>query len=154
MMLDQLKEDYKSKVKLNVCALQDKMAVVELRHCENVEEYASKIQGYVNDFNLFADSWADSGTMPKSEHSYYLMQGIPKDNYWRFFTKLIYHKIDTQSEKPEEIVTKKRAHEEWLQQEDSLGVAAMFLDLRTQCETWESKHIRKSCMLGVLHWQQ
>jgi hypothetical protein len=54
------------------------MSAVKLRDSENVQEYASKILGYVNDFNLCAVS--STGTMPKSEHSYYLMQGIPKDD--------------------------------------------------------------------------
>jgi hypothetical protein len=69
---DQLKKDYKSKVKLNVWALRDEMSAVKLRDCENVQEYASKIQGDVNDFNLcaYSDSATGSGTMPKSEHSY------------------------------------------------------------------------------------
>jgi hypothetical protein len=49
--------------------------------------------------------------MQKSEHSYYLMQGIPKDNDWRFFTQLMYDKIDTLADKPEEIVMKMKAHE-------------------------------------------
>ena len=40
---DQLKEDYKSKVQLNVWALQDEMSAVKLRDCENVQEFASKI---------------------------------------------------------------------------------------------------------------
>jgi hypothetical protein len=106
---DQLKEDYKSKVKLNVWALRDEMSAVKLRDCKNVQEYASKIQGYVNDFNLCAES--STGTMPKSEHSYDLMQGILKDDDWRFFTQLMYHKIDTLADKPEEIETKMRAHE-------------------------------------------
>jgi len=70
---DQLKEHCKLKVKLNVLALRDEMSAVKLRDCENVQVYASKIQGYVNDFNLYADSSTGSSTMPKSEHSYYLM---------------------------------------------------------------------------------
>jgi len=49
---DQLKEDYKSKVKLNVWGLGDEMSAVRLSDCENVQEYTSKIQSYVNDFNL------------------------------------------------------------------------------------------------------
>jgi len=56
-------EDYKSKVKLNVCDLRDEMSAVKLRDGENVQKYASKIQGYVNDFNLCAES--STGTMPK-----------------------------------------------------------------------------------------
>jgi hypothetical protein len=35
---DQLEEDYKSKVKLNVWALIDEMSAVKLRDCENVPE--------------------------------------------------------------------------------------------------------------------
>jgi hypothetical protein len=108
---DQLKEDYKSKVKLNVWALRDEMSAVKLSNCENVQEYASKIQGHVNDFNLCAGSSTGSGTMPKSEHSYYLMQGVPKNDDWRFFTQLMYDKIDTLADNPEEIVTKMKAHE-------------------------------------------
>jgi len=121
---DQLKEDYKSKVKLNVCALHDEMSAVKLSNCENVHEYASKIQGYVNDFNLCAES--STGTMPHSEHSYYMMQGIPKDDDWRFFTQLMYNKIDTLADEPEEIVTKMEAHEARLQKDDDSKVAAMF----------------------------
>jgi len=47
----------------------------------------------VNDFNLCVESSTD--TMPKSKHSYYLMQGIPKGDDWRVFTQLMYDKIDT-----------------------------------------------------------
>jgi len=141
---DQLKEDYKSKVKLNVWALRDEISAVKLRDCENVQEYASKILGHVNDFNLCADSSTGSGTMPKSEHSYYLMQGIPKDDDWRFFTQLMYNKIDTLADKPEEIVTKMKAHEVRLQKDDDSEVAAMFSKLQTKSEKRNSKHSRKS----------
>jgi hypothetical protein len=95
-------------MKLNVWALGAEMSAVKLRDCENVQEYASKIKGYVNDFNLCAES--STGTMPKSEHSYYLMQGIPKDDDGRVFTQLMYDKIDTLADKPEQIVTKMTAH--------------------------------------------
>jgi len=137
---DQLKENYKSKVKLNVWALRDEMSAVKLSNCENVQEYASKIQGYVNDFNLCAES--STGTMPKSEHSYYLMQGIPKDDHWRFFTQLMYDKIDTLADKPEEIVTKMKAHEARLQKDDDSEVAAMFSKLQTKSN--KRRQARKS----------
>jgi hypothetical protein len=129
---DQLKEDYKSKVKLNVWALRDEMSAVKLRDCKNVQEYASKIQGYVNDFNLCAESL--TCTMPKSEHSYYLMQGVPKDDDWRFFTQLMYDRIDTLADKPEEIVTKMKAHEARFQKDDDSEVAAISSKLRTKNE--------------------
>jgi hypothetical protein len=115
---------------------------VKLRDCENVQEYASKIQGYVNDFNLCAES--SITTMPKSEHSYYLMQGIPKDDDWRGFTQLMYDKIDTMADKPEEIVTKMKGHEAQLQQEDDSEVAAMFSKLRTKNDMRNSKSSWKS----------
>ena len=58
-------------MKLNVWALRDEMSAVRLSDCENVQEYASKIESYVNDFNLCANtdsSSTGSGTLPKSEH--------------------------------------------------------------------------------------
>jgi len=146
---DQLKEDYKSKVKLNVWALRDEMSAVRLDDCENVQDYASKIQGYVNDFNLCANSDSSTGgggTMPKSEHTYYLMKGIPKDDDWRFFTQLMYDKIDTLADKPEEIVTKMKAHEARHQQEVDLeSIELMALaKTRTKSEKRSSKHSWKS----------
>ena len=118
------------------------MSAAKLRDCENVQEYASKIQGFVNDFNLCAES--STGTMPKSEHSYYLMQGIPEDDDWRFFTQLMYDKFDTMADKPEEILTKMKAYEARLQKDDDSEVAAMFSKLQTKCEKRNSKHSRKS----------
>jgi hypothetical protein len=64
--------------------------------------YQSKIQQYVNDVNLCVES--STGTMRKSEHHYHLMQGMPKDDDWRVFTQLIYDKIHTLADIPEEIV--------------------------------------------------
>jgi hypothetical protein len=84
--------------------------------------------------------------MPKSEHSYYLMQGIPKDDDWRFFTQLMYDKIDTLADKPEEIVTKMKAHEARHQQEvdlESIELLAL-AKTRTKSEKRSSKHTRKS----------
>ena len=89
--------------------MQDEMSALEWRDCENVREYASNIQGYVNDFNLCADS--STGTRPKSKHSYFLVRGIPKDDDWRYFTQLMYDKIDTLANEPAEIVMKMIAHQ-------------------------------------------
>ena len=134
---DQLKEDYRSNVKMNVWSLRDEMSAVRLCECENVQEYTSKIQSYVNHFNLCADtdsSSTGSGKMPKSEHTHCLMKGVPKDDDWRCFTHLMYNMIDTQADKPEEVVVKMRSREARLQKEDDLEVAAMFSMLRTMSE--------------------
>jgi hypothetical protein len=61
---DQLMEGYKLKVTLNVWVLRDEMSAVKLSNSENVQEYASKIQGYVNDFNFYAES--STGMMPRA----------------------------------------------------------------------------------------
>jgi hypothetical protein len=84
--------------------------------------------------------------MPKSEHSYNLMQGIPKDNDWRVFTQLMYDKIDILADKPEEIVTKMKAHEARLLKHADSDVAAMFSKLRTKSEKQNSKYFRNSQM--------
>jgi len=72
---DQLKQDNELKVKLNDLASLDEVSAVELSNSENVQEYTSKIEGYVNYFNPHGDS--SPSMIPKSVHSYYLMQGIP-----------------------------------------------------------------------------
>jgi len=135
-MWDLLKENYKSKVKKNVSALSDEMSAVKLRDCENVQEYTSKMQRYVNDVNLCANSSTGSGTMPKSKHTYYLIKGIPKDDDWRFMTQLMYDKSDTRPANPDEIVMMMRVHAAQLQQDDDSVVAALFGMIRTMSNEW------------------
>jgi hypothetical protein len=142
VLWDQLKEDYKSKVKANVWALGDEMSAVKLRDCENAPKNSSTIKGYVNDFTLCADSSTCSGTMPKCEHSYYVIRGIPKDDHWRDFTQLMYNEIDTLAGKPQQIVTKMKAHKAQFQKEDDSDVAAMFSKSQTKSDkprhNWKS----------------
>jgi len=76
------------------------------------------------------------------------MQGIRKDDDWRFFTQLMYDKTDTMADKPEGIVTEITAHEARLQKDDDSEVAAMFSKLRMKSEKRNSKHSRKSCGSG------
>jgi hypothetical protein len=145
---NKLKENYKSNVKLNIPALQDERSAMRLREYENVQDYASKILSYVNHFNHCADtnSWTSSGTMPKSKHTYYLMKGVPMDHDWRFFTQLMYHKIDTLGDKLEAIVTTMNAHKARHQPKIDLE-SIEFLALgkmRTKSEKRSSKHSRKS----------
>jgi hypothetical protein len=144
---DQLKEDYKSKVKLNVWALRDVMSAVRLSDCEDVQEYSSKIQRCINDFNLCAitnSSSTGSGTMPKSEHTYYQMKGVLKDDDWRFFTQLMYDKIDNLADKQEEVVTNMEAHKARLQKEYDSEAPVMFSNLRTKSQKPKLKQTQKS----------
>jgi hypothetical protein len=146
---DQLKDTYKSKVKLSVWALCDQMSAVNLGDCENVQDYASKIQGYVNDFNLCANSDSSTGgvgTMPESKHTYYLMKGVWRDDDWRFFTQLMYDKFNTLADKPEEIVTKIKAHQARHQQGVDLETIELLALMKTRrkSEKWNSKQTRMS----------
>jgi len=146
VLWDQLKEDYKSKVKLNVWASQDEMSAVRLSDCENVQEYASKIQSYVNVSNLCADSDSSTGigTMLKSKHSYYLIKGIPKDEDWRVFTQLMYDKINTLADKPEEVIMKMKAHKARQQQEVNLESIELLALANTQMKSDKRRQTRKS----------
>jgi hypothetical protein len=49
--------------------------------------------------------------MPQSEQTDYLMQCVPKDDDWWFFTQLMYDKINSLPDKPEEVIIKMKAHE-------------------------------------------
>jgi len=74
------------------------------------------------------------------------MKGVPKDDDWRFFTQLMYNKIETLANKPEEIVTKMKAHEAWQQQEVDLESIELLALAKTQrkSEKQNSKQTRKS----------
>jgi len=74
------------------------------------------------------------------------MKGVPKDDDWRFFTQLMYDKIDTLAEKPEEIVTKMKAHEALHQQKVDLESIELLplAKLRTKSKKRNSKQTRKS----------
>jgi len=146
VLWNQLKEYNKSKVKLNGLALRVEMSAVRLSDCKNVQEYASNIQSYVNDFNVSTDtdsSSTGSGTMTNSQHAYYQMKGIPKDDDWRVFTQLMYNKIDTLADKPEQFIEKMNVQEARLQKEANLEEAAMLTMLQTKSEKRILKQIRK-----------
>jgi hypothetical protein len=74
------------------------------------------------------------------------MKGVPKDDDWRFFTKLMWDIIDTLADKPEEIVTKMKAHEARHQQE--VGLESIELQelakIQRKSEKRNSKQTRKS----------
>jgi hypothetical protein len=60
---NQLKEDNKSNMKLNVCALPVQITLVILGNCENMQQYTLKILRHVNDFILWKYSMTISSKM-------------------------------------------------------------------------------------------
>jgi hypothetical protein len=135
-LCDRLKEDYKSKVKFNMWALHDEMSAVKLSNCKNVQEYTLRIQSYVNDYNLCANtnSLTGSSTMPKCEHTFPLTKGVPNDDYWRLFTQLMNNNIATLADQLEEAGVKIEAHNVQLQKDDGSEDTAMFQTLWTKSE--------------------
>jgi hypothetical protein len=49
-----------------------------------MDSYTFKIQPIVDDYNLVSEA-----KMDPSEHAYYLLQGIPNDEEWKLFKRLI-----------------------------------------------------------------
>jgi hypothetical protein len=96
----------------------------------------------VNDFDLCVES--STRAMLKREHSYFLMHGIPKDDHWRFFHQLMYHKIDTMSDEPEEGSVKMNAQKAQILKDNNSEVAAMFSKSQTKNEMCNSKQTRKT----------
>jgi hypothetical protein len=84
--------------------------------------------------------------MTKSEHSYYLMKGEPKDNDSRVFTPAMYDKINTLADKPIEIVMTMKAQEAQHQQEVDLEIIKLLALGKTQrqSEKWNSQMTRQS----------
>lgn len=80
--------------------------------------------------------------IPNANYSYYLIFGIWKLDNWRFFTQIMYYKIDTMGDKVDFLVTKMKAHEAQLHQEDDSMVPGSFSKLQTKCDRW--KQSRKS----------
>jgi hypothetical protein len=72
------------------------------------------------------------------------MQGIPKDDDWKFFTQLMYDTINTLADNPEQIVRTLRAHEAQVQMDDDLEVVAMSSKLQTKSEKRNAKQTWKS----------
>jgi len=77
--------------------------------------------------------------MPKSEYTSYLIKGVPKNNDWMFFTQLMYDKINSLADEPEEVIMKTKTHQLQLQNEDKLEVAVVFSKLQKHNEKQNSK---------------
>jgi hypothetical protein len=87
---------------------------------------------------------------PRSQHIYYLMKGVPKDDNSRVFTQWIYNKIDVLADKPNSVVTKWGAQAALRHQEEDSQLAAIFSKLQRICVkcnsmySWNSQKSRDS----------
>jgi len=105
----------KSKLKLNISEIREDLWSIKLQDCGDVDNYASRIDRKVKDYNLCArptapsttDTDADTDTaktiakMSEQEHIFYLLRCIPRNDEWKVFLELMMDKNATMTTTPE-----------------------------------------------------
>jgi len=106
---------HKSKLKLNIFEIREDLWSIKLQDCGDVDNYASRIDRKVKDYNLCAgssttDTDADTAKtiakISEQEHIFYLLCGIPRNNEWKVFLELLMDQNARMTATPDEIVTK------------------------------------------------
>jgi len=112
---EKLASAYKSKRKIKSFEIRADLWSIKLQDCGDVDNYASRIDQKVKDYNLCAepsttDSDADTAKtiakMSEQEHIVYLLCGIPRNDEWKVFLELMMDKNTMMTATPDEIVTK------------------------------------------------
>jgi len=115
---EKLASAYKSKRKLNIFEIREDLWSIKLQDCGDVDNYASRIDRKVKDYNLCAwpsttdtdatdtDSAKTIAKMSEQEHIFYLLRGIPRNDEWKVFLELMMDTNATMTATPDEIVTK------------------------------------------------
>jgi hypothetical protein len=127
---EKLASAYKSKLKLNIFEIREDHWSIKLQDCGDVDNYASRIDRKVKDYNHCAgpsttDTDADTamtiGKMSEQEHIFYLLRGIPRNVEWKVFLELMMDKNATMTTTPDEIVTKLVEKEAAIKRENGLA---------------------------------
>jgi hypothetical protein len=134
---EKLASAYKSKLKLNIFEIREDLWSIKLQDCGDVDNYASRIDRKVKDYNLCAGPTAPSTTdtdadtaktiakMSEQEHIFYLVRGIPRNDEWKVFLALMMDKNATMTATPDEIVTKLVEKEAAIKREKGLAPEAL-----------------------------
>ena len=135
---EKLASAYKSKLKLNIFEVREDLWSIKLQDCGDVDNYGSRIDWKVKDYNLCAgpttndtdaaDTDANAKTMAKiceQEHIFYLLRGIPRNDEWKVFLELMMDKNATMTATPDEIVTKLVKKEAAIKRENGLAPEAL-----------------------------
>jgi len=139
---EKLASAYKSKLKLNIFEIREDLWSIKLQDCGDVDNYALRIDRKVKDFNLCAgpttpstagtdaadtdtDSAKTIAKMSEQEHIFYLLRGIPRNDEWKVFLKLMMDKNATMTATPDEIVTKLVEKEAAIKREKGLAPEAL-----------------------------
>jgi len=137
---EKLASAYKSKLKLNIFEIREDIWGIKLQDCGDVDNYASRIDRKVKDYNLCAGPTAPSTTdtdatdtdsaktiakMSEQEHIFYLLRGIPRNDEWKVFLVLMMDKNAMMTATPDEIVTKLVEKEAAIKRENGLAPEAL-----------------------------
>jgi hypothetical protein len=89
MLWENLASSYKSKLKLNIFEIKEDLWSIKLQDCGDVDNYASRINRKVKDYNLWAgpsttdtvmDSAKTTAKMSEQEHMFYLLHRIRRND--------------------------------------------------------------------------
>jgi len=131
---EQLALAYKSKLKLNIFEIREDLWSIKLQDCGDVDNYASRIDQKVKDYNLCAgpsttntdaDTAKTIAKMSEQKHIFYLLHRIPKNDEWKVFLELMMDKNATMTATPDEIVTTLVETEAAIQSENGLAPVAL-----------------------------
>jgi hypothetical protein len=137
MLGEQLASVYKPKLKLNIFEIREDLRSIKLQDCGNIDNYASRIEQTVKDYNLCTrpstsdmdtadtDSAKTIAKLSEQEHIFYLLRGIPKNDEWTVFLELMMDKNATMTATPDEIVTKLVKNEAAIKRENGLAPEAL-----------------------------
>jgi len=136
MLWEKLASAYKSKLKLNIFEIREDLWSIKLQDCGDVDNYASRIDRKVRDYNLCAgptttDTDADKDSaktiarMSEQEHIFYLLRRIPRNDEWKVFLELMIDKNARMTATPDEIVTKLVEKEAAIKREKGLAPEAV-----------------------------
>jgi hypothetical protein len=126
-------------LELNIFEIREDLWSIKLQDCRDVDNYASRIDRNVKDYNLCAgptaistagtdaadtDTDANAKTivkMSEQEHIFYLLRGIPRNEEWKVFLELMLDKNATMTATHDEIVTKLVEKEAAIKREKGLA---------------------------------
>jgi len=127
-----------SKLKLNIFEIREDLWSIKLQDCGDVDNYASRIDRKVKDYDLWAgpmttdtdatDTDASAKTIAKmsdQEHIFYLLRGIPRNNEWKVFLQLMMDKNAAVTATPDEIIINLIEMEAPIKRENGLAPEAL-----------------------------
>jgi hypothetical protein len=112
---EKLASAYKAMLKLNIFQIREELWSIKLQGCGDVDNYASRIDRKVKDYNLSSGpSTTDTdgvtaetiAKISEQEHIFYLLHGIPRNDQWKVFRELMMDNNATMTATPNEILTK------------------------------------------------